>query len=570
MADKVMTLMMKIQAQADSAVIQFNKVDSLLLKIQDRTKELSGYSKTAFGAIGNAVSLTLLPLKLALQAGTALAATLIGVATASIFAAAEDEKLIRRLEAVYGSSDKANTVLGALEEQSVKSGKASEDMAEGLMLLQQYGLASSRSLFAVTNAAKVAGSSVEEMAMSVAVLQSRGPSGLKKIGIELDGKDGGYFIRARDASGKLREVMVKDAEAAKRKLIDIMAFKFGVNMQATTFSGMLNGLKNGLGVAAGQFGYSMMESLKPLLSYLSSGMVKLLESGKIEELGRKAGEWITDAVDVSLALFKTLPKVWEGLKNIWNKGGDALGNFIVKAFSVGAGIFSDIFVGVMEASVRVWASIGELLTSIFMKQILQLPGMENLRQEKIATATSSMTKHEYADMAEKYNIGANTDFRDLPVNVQAEIATSGKYKAVSKTIDKLKNDLGQIYRTAEDSGKERLRGLNNDFHSMSGVDVDAEFKKNRQEVRNARLYGPIADKNMVTARFKRYGDDQSGQQEYYYRSVITDPGRLKKGQTVSGGGVVININELKIHANEPKDVTDGLIMEATKAMGGAY
>ncbi|MCE5257004.1 MAG: hypothetical protein LLF89_09190, partial [Spirochaetaceae bacterium] len=380
MADKEMTLMMQIKARADQFHTEFAKAEKTFKDLQDRAAFFGKTSSTAFGLVGKGVSLFVSPMKMALQAGTALAGSLLAVGTASIYAAAEDERLIGRLKAVYGSAEKAEQVFGALEIQSVKSGKSTEDMADALIILQQYGLSSSKSLFAITNAAKVAGTSVEEMSMSVAALQTRG---LKKFGIELDDKGGQYTIKARDASGKMREVIVKDAEAARKKLIDIFAFKFGTNMQASGFLGMLSGLKNGLGVMAGSFGDSMKDSMKPLLEYLQKGMVDLLESGKIEDLGKKAAEWLTGAVDNLLAAMDTLPKVWQNLKNIWEKGGESIKNVLLGAFTLGAGIFSDIFVGVLAASAAIWAGIGEILASVFMKEILLLPGMENLRQRKI-------------------------------------------------------------------------------------------------------------------------------------------------------------------------------------------
>jgi len=573
MSEKNMTLMMEIKAKADQAMATIGHFNAALKSSEEMWSRYGTGATRAFNIIGSGASIALAPMKLALQGGLALAGSMIALGSASIFAAAGDEKLVSRLTAVYGSGTQAKTALDELDRMSMKSGKSTEDLADAMITLQQYGLSSSYNLTAVANAAKVADVSVADMAMSVSALQSRG---LKKLGIGLEGNDkDGYTISGRDKSGKLREVIVRDAEAARKKLIDIFSFKFGTDIKATTFSEMFAGLKNGFGNAIEQFGDGLLPAAKRTIEYLSTGIQNLIEGGKLDEWGKKAGEWLEVAASRLIAGIKTLPKIWEGLQNVWEKGGDALRNVLLGVFEFGAGIFSDAFVGMLQASAGIWAGIGEIIASMFMKQILQLFGMDNLRQTKMNETLGSLSKAEYSGMATKYNLGANTDFQSLPVSTQTEIAmmNGSSGKLLNQGIANLVGAMPGALATAAASGRERLGKLNGIFQASSGVNVSGEYNKNLQETERSRLAGQYAATHEMAygtrvSYVPRNGNPRIRDRIEEHAEAVVEKGLYKTGDVRNGW--TINIGELKVVANNDRQMADTVLRGAgMPALAGA-
>lgn len=564
-ADKQMELMMQIKAKADQFKATMNEVDSKLQSMQNKFATLRNASGTAFNIIGRGLSLTLAPMRLALQAGTALAGGMLALGSASVYAAAEDEKLAVRLTALYGNADRANRVVDELGYASMRSGKSVDELADALVLLDQYGLASSANLGAVTNAARVANSSVADMAMSIATLQTRG---LKRMGIEMEMKDDKYIISARDKSGKVREIIAKDADEARKKLLGIFSFKVGTNMHASGLLEMLAAMKNGFSKAFGEVGAGMLPAVDRMIAYLNEKMMAFVKGGSLKNLGEKIGEGLNQGTDSLIAMIRTLPQVWETMKKLKSEGGNAIREVLLSAFKAGAEIFTVSFTSLLAASGSIWLGIGQLLASAIMRPIMLLPGMGGYRQNKMEEALAGMNFEQYTAMRQKYKIderGINT-WKELRPEQQAEIASMTGGNLLKTGIGNIKDAIPGMVSNIAATVKQNMLNVNKTLTGVTGIDIGKTFEENRQR---ARLERYAAGREIVIGQMSRYepvaGNPLQRELKTYTKAVEVEAGTSKLGQKYASGYTVVNIGKLEVRADNEARLTNEMMRAAGRA-----
>lgn len=514
--------MLRIKANGDAALRMFKQMDGSIAKFQGGLKTVGNSAGSVFKGVSAVGGFLFKPLEIAAKAGGVLAAGLMSVGGAAIYAAAEDEKLVQRLSLVYGSVEKATKKFKELEAISRTTSFKTEDLTDAAIILEQVGMGGAKYLRTLGNAAKVSGGSISDMARSVSALQMRG---LKSMGIESNEKDGKTTYRFRDQMGKVKTIVAKGADEARKALMTIFDLKFSGGTKGLL--GLIEQLKNGIGQAFANFGDGLLPAAKRFVEWLSKGVNNLIEGGKLEEWGKKVGEWMEKAVDNVMAFFKTLPAVWEGLKKVWNEGGNVLKDLLMGVFSAGATILGVGLFEYLKATVSIWTGVGEMIGA----GLMQAEGIKQL----IYFATGKMP-------------GATQQ----SALMQKGLKTAGAA---------LPTAAANIAATASVEGQK----LNQTFSRLSGVDVKSEFEKNLGDVQASR---GAAQREMVTEQFRTKGKwGNTGWVEapmQWERTSEQEAGKNKVGDVSKAGGIIVRIGTVQVTADNKQRMIDTLMQSAVQ------
>lgn len=514
--------MLRIKANGDAALRMFKQMDGSIAKFQGGLKTVGNSAGSVFKGVSAVGGFLFKPLEIAAKAGGVLAAGLMSVGGAAIYAAAEDEKLVQRLSLVYGSVEKATKKFKELEAISRTTSFKTEDLTDAAIILEQVGMGGAKYLRTLGNAAKVSGGSISDMARSVSALQMRG---LKSMGIESNEKDGKTTYRFRDQMGKVKTIVAKGADEARKALMTIFDLKFSGGTKGLL--GLIEQLKNGIGQAFANFGDGLLPAAKRFVEWMSKGINGLIESGKLEEWGKKVGEWMEKAVDNVMAFFKTLPAVWEGLKKVWNEGGSRLGELLTAVFGAGARILGVGIYETLKGTAIFWKGVGQMIVAGMMSA-------EWIRK-LIYLATGKMP-------------GAASQGELFKMGVKNVMSSGGKAAEA-------------IAATMAVEGK----GLNKQFARSSGIDVGGEFQKNLGDVQASR---GAAKREMVTERFKDQGVWSNAgwvqKPQTWDRTFEAESGKNKVGDVSKAGGIIVRIGTVQVTADNKQRMIDTLMQSAVQ------
>jgi hypothetical protein len=377
-----MDLKMKIMARGEQALSMFNKVQIEIAKTGKILKEanelksanaLSGFLgriRSDLGGIasigGKVANVFFAPLRIAAAGASALSVVIGGLAAKSLAAAAADEKLEQQLIAVYGSVAEGKKVFAEAESTARRSWVPTEEIAAARIVMKGFGLDTERNLGAMSNAARAAKQSVSEMATAVSVLQLRH---LKKLGIEVGEKDGRFVATWRNQLGQVQKITVKTADEMRAKLMDVFAMKFGVSMRPQDLSEFWAMFKNNVDQAFAPFGRPLLDVATRFVDFLAGKLRGLIESGKLEEMGKKLAKWIEDAAVKAQAIFEEARDIFKAIKE---QGWDAM----AEAFQTIAGgvgqIIAVSLVNYIQAASGIFMAIGRLMAAPFIEEILKL------------------------------------------------------------------------------------------------------------------------------------------------------------------------------------------------------
>ena len=457
--DKEMELMLRIKADGEAAIRVCKRVGDAINKFGDRASTVGGWFSAAFSTIGKGVGLVLKPLEWAAKAAMGLTAGLLALGGAALKAASDDQKLIDRLTMVYGSAEEAKKVFDELESISRRSQFKADDLAEATIIMKQFGMDGTRNLSAVANAAKIADESVAQMTMAVMGLQARG---LKRAGIELDVKDDKYTATWHDKMGKVQKIVAKGADAARKMLFDVMALKGGTNLSPTTLSGFVQMLRNNIDQAFATVGTPLLALASRFVGSISAKLTQLIESGKLEEMGKKAAAWLGKAWNKAEEVFTWVRGIWENLP----VGG------LLKALGVVMGaaakILATSFVIYLRGLWDVFGAIGAAIGAAFGAELLQLPGMGMMRKGMAADEMEKQNKIPggFQKMFKDLNIemGAKLTDRDI-----ARIAMYSKGGELGKSaLDTFQNKLPALFSEASGNVAEILRQMGTEVGGLTG------------------------------------------------------------------------------------------------------
>jgi hypothetical protein len=579
--EREMTLMLRIRARGNEALKEFHKLDAAFRAWQKRTGETwSGIGRAVmlpFRMIGTLGGILLAPLKFALEAGAALTAGLTALGAAAIHAAAGDERLIERLTQVAGSADRARRAFKEIEAISSRGPFKTEDLAEATIIMSQFGMASRRTLGALANASRVAGMSVEDMARMVGALQLRG---LRPFGISMEERGGSFDITYRDRMNKVRQITAATADEARRKLVDILAFKFGTELRPRGLSEFITMLRNNIDQAFANVGEPMLAAATRFVNFLSEKLRGLIESGRMEEIGKKAGEWLTKAVNSVMAFFDTLPTVFAALKEMWEKGPEKLASILRDVMVASGNVLGVAIVEYLSAASSIFRGLGKAISGAFMEEILQLPipGMAGKRRGMYLEAVGKLSEEGLRDeviragLARPNEVGKygprmlrsllSSAIRD-PAE-EARLAAEGVAgPAIAEGMRQAASAIPNAVANVAATARAEFAKVNASVAGATGINLASEYRKNLSERQSeAAAWG----KERVTARFRTRVQDAPGR--YHYedvdRSVMAPIGTYRVGQRVGRGGTVINIENLQVYSSDPRNVQDSITRAASR------
>jgi hypothetical protein len=595
-SEKEMTLMVYIKANASKLGIALKHAMADLERFKKNAETFGTGLKGAFSFLQSVGGILLAPLKWAAEAMMGLAAGVTAFGAAALTAAASDERLASRLGAVYGNAERGKRVFRELEMISIESPFKAEDLAEGLIVMNQYGLGSKRNLLALANGAKVAGVSVGELALQVSALQARG---LKRFGIEFDTQGEGGVIKFKDRMGQMRKIVAATTDEARKKLMDVFVFKFGIKVNPTTLSGLISQFRNAIDVSMSTIGDTMLPAAKYFLKFISGGLVDALKSGKIEEWGKKFGDTFNKIVAKLLAAFDTAKAIWDSIAA--DVSGGRFHKALVLTMTAAGEIMAVVFVNYLKAMSVVFVGIGKLIASTFANELLQLPipglsdkardmALDNVNTQPVpalrkrAVELGILTEKDSAKLnnAEvlRYlhdriaNRGLFGSGEKLTTDQQVGMATMNGPELMTKSFREFKGNLNGIRSETSGAVKEILTGLNRDIGPVVGFNVGEEFSKNKaKHLQNIENTGKVR----VTEQFLGPWIHNNEMRYPYRKSVKPDEtsiqmdGKYKRGETGPRGGTVIQIEELNVKASDSDQLTSQLIRHSqSMEMSAAY
>ena len=392
MSKETMSLKMQIIATGAQALSEIAKVQKGVRAAGHDLSALGGYASGGFNFL-------LKPLKIGAGLAAGMAAALAALGGKAISAAAADEKLVSRLTAVYGSADKARKVFKELEGISRISPFNPEELTDAMFVLNSFGMGTKKNLGIVAATARAADMSISDLAQGISALQMRG---LKKFGIELTSNGDQDVIKYRDKMQKIHTITTKTSDETRKSLMRIMEIKFGSSFETSTFSGLKKVFGNLIDQSFANVGDAMLPAAKSFFVAMNKELRTFIEGGTAEEWGKRAGKWLTDAVDKIVAAWQTMRTIAGQIKENWDKGGSGVGEIIKTAIVGGISFMLTSMFRVLGASVDIWVGIGKVLGAALMEQILQIPGLGLMRDKMANSNISAMSPAEREKVARKY------------------------------------------------------------------------------------------------------------------------------------------------------------------------
>lgn len=523
-AGKELTLKLSIKAHAREA-------DMVLQRLQGHLKTFGGAAGWTLGKAGGLARLAFAPLAMGgkLLGGAAIGAAALG--TAALKAAAGDEALERRMQDVYGSTKRGSEAFAELERWSRRSEFQAENLADALMSLKQYGMDSSRNMRVLGATSRATGQDLGTLAQGVMALQARG---LKAFGIEMDQDSAGrYVIQWRDAMDRVQKITARGAAEARKALVDVMQSKFGDDIAPRGLEGAIKMFRNNVGDALGDLGQAALPFATKLVTSLSEKLTAAIESGRLQEWGKKAAEWIQNAFVYGRSMFEYARGVLAALKEKPEAWGDALRDALLG----GAQILAVALANYLKAMGMVFVGLGKILAGAFLDDILRLPGMKGVRNEMAYRAMMETPSEQLTPIFGKYNFNpSNVISGDMTADQAMALANLRRQDIMKSGIEDFTTRIPSI--AAETLGAVKgivgstMSGIA-DRAGYTGPTFDEILKANQQRMVTD------AEPRMVDVTAARWTG--TGAQ---YSTVKAREGDYRLGQVSKDGFGVVQIDKL--------------------------
>lgn len=517
MSKETMSLKMQILASGSQAIGEIERVT--------KSVRAAGGDLNKIGGIASkGMNLFLAPLKIGAGLAITYGAALAALGIKAINAAAADEVLVQRLAAVYGSGKKAAAVFKELEAIGRISPIKTEALVDTVFTLKQFGLASKQNLGILAATARAANMPIEELAQNLAIMQMRG---LKKFGITLESGAGSSeeatVIKYRDRMGRIRKIVAKDSEEARKDLLKIFQMKFGGDFNTNTLSGLKAVFGNLVEQSFAHVGDAMLPAAKEFFKAMNAEMKTFIESGTAEAWGKKAGAWMTAAVDKIIAGWQTMQTISGQIRDNWNKAGGGIGGIISTAITGGISFLLTTMFRTLGASMDIWMGIGKILGAAIMEQVLQMPAMgwererqakENYEKMDLPALRRLFPEIKTTNVSKEW-IGrwANS----LP-DKQARLATAGAGDYLTNAV----RGMGTI-------APELMTGMQADMAAYR-AEMDAALVK-----AGITPMTPLYEDNLTRRESARYAQENPGIADYFQGREIKN----KKGEVVAHKGGIL-------------------------------
>jgi hypothetical protein len=581
-SDREMTLMLSIRARGENALAELRKFEHGMNGIFDGLQRKAGIVGGTFRTIGNVGGMLLAPLKYALLAGGALVGVLAALGGKALLAAAGDEKFIERLAAMTGSLESARKQWDMLEATSRRGPFSAEDLGEAWISLNHIGMASRKNLGILARSARVAGGNVADMARSITALQMRS---LKAFGIEFETKGEGYELKYFDRANKLRTRAYKDAQEARKGLVEFLGEKFGSGFEPHGLTEAWQTFKNNMASLWSTVGTPMLAGADEFVRRITDRLRAWIEGGGAQTLGERVAGFLDRALTNLSALMEVLPRAFAAIRATMEGAGANFATLLTDGAGSAGRIFGVAVVEYLGALKDVLVGLAGMMASVFTANLANLPGMGPWRHKQGLSALEDITttpegaedaagREAIEALQRKHGLAkGRAGFEQLRDEMTPEIATDliraagGRRfaRGMAQATGAIPTALGNIGATVGEEG----RFLAGRLKAGSGYDFGADFRATQWRMREeAALRGTA----QVTARMTEYAQEGANplrrhafEAEMHRLMSAEEAGKYHIGQRLPSGAVIVNIQQLDVHASDAERVMNDLIAQAAVA-----
>lgn len=435
--DKKFTLLMHIKANGTAAMQELRKLGLQAEHFGQTARKAGNFAASGLSLAGKGFGLVTAPLEIAGKGALALGAGFVAMAAKSVLAAGDVETLRLRLESIVGSQEEAAKIFD--ESRGLAGGTLFDDdsLVEARIKLIQMGMAGKDSLQTVIDTASATGKSLEEVVGLLSTAQSRG---LKRFGIDA-GKDGDDFTMTyRDRLGKVKTLTAETAEEARKNLASIFQEKFSGSGSrvGNSMTGAAAAFKRAIDDASKSFGAGLLPAATAFVNNLAGKMDAYIESGKLQEMGARVGDALSQAIDIGQQLIGDPEKLRQVLNAAMQFAADAFVTYLVAA--------KDVFV-----------SVAKIMSAAFLETILasDIPGTGAIRMSmwrgKHAEDYKTKGSDELAPMVDAFKMLSPAD--------QAAYVTQGKEALFREGLAGLPSAFNTASDSLQASAQARFGGL---------------------------------------------------------------------------------------------------------------
>ncbi|GEM_PF-5074197 len=567
MADKEMTLRMKIAARTRDARRQIRGLAGDIRRLAPASQFANRVVSGSFRGMGRVIDASARAGSRGLTVLTASAVLLTG---ASLKAYSTQQALEAQLTAVSASAQEAAKDFQDTARYSGATPFALTDLVQARIILKGIGISGPRALRATSQAAAAMGRDVSDLALVVASMETEP---LRRLGINLK-RDGDSFVfEYRNKMGEVQEITAKGSEAAQKALLGIFETRFdgATNLLSRTLKGRVSSLKDAGFLAAASFGKGFEEGsdLSGMIGQLTGSLNELTETGKLEESGKRFGEWVRDAV-VNVAA--TLMTARDLLDDLREGGPIAVTQFVGDLMVASAKVFAMALITGVSSATAVFEAVAKLMAASFIGEVLRMPFMEGQRNKLASQAISEISEEDalknfgttfgWAKTFEPGSRGSIAQVKRLPMEQQLQLATRAynperrAADALSKAGDTLENNTARLQAFArQEFGAVRTPS------STLGADFRERFAVNQgaaeDYLNKGREQGFIQVMHQRKVPFVRplFGDDGSQvgvergfETERRFEQVAGRRDEFQEGGELNGGRQVsFSVNRLNIN-----------------------
>lgn len=508
-----MTLMLRISAAGNAARKVLQDVKSDIKGLQGIAGGIGGFGRGAFDVLGKTASFALGPLRfmapIALGAGAGVAA--LGVK--SLLSASRIQELRTQIESMVGSAAEADRILKMADRGKDFMPFGEEEIATAAAKLRMLGIQGPRALEAVADAAVTLKKPLLDVVSDVAGMN---PRALRQLGIFADADGEKMIFRYRDRMNQVRQITATGAEEARKALVGIFAGNFGgASLKASgQFSGLLGSLKERMGDIFENLGGPMLAPAERFLRGVRDSLRNLVDSGKIEEAGKRFAAWLEAGSDRILAAIDTLPAIGETVRKIF-EGGPAIWREVMGGvFMAGAKVFMSAVIESWRASADIFAGVGQILAASFA--------------DALAATTAGQLLGFHGGMSEQ----ANRVFG----------------MGLTRAGNAIPGAIGRFGAT----WNEEMSGIGQRVQGLVGTNPIDEYRRNLAARQNPSY--AVTYRGVDYEPGSRFGIP-------YTSSYRTDTPPAK-GARNAAGEVVINVQRLEIRADRPREIAEKLTRRA--------
>lgn len=560
-----MDLKMRILARGEQALSTFRRLEGRINGMLGGLSRVGAVGAGVFRKLSHAASLAIRPMKIVAGLTLGLGLTLGGLSVKSLGAAGQMETLRLRMEGVSRSLEEANRLFEETDMMAVLSPFEPEQLIEARIRLINFGMAGSRAIRAVGDAASITRRDISDIAGMVGSLETEP---LRTMGIELRQEAGRFEFTFRDRMQRVRNVAVQTREAAREALIGIFETKYGGGMQkfASSWEGLVSTFRGLRTKGFAEFGMGLMPLGKRIVEDINTRLTNLIKSGKLRELGEMVAGKIEEAWVFAKSVLEYGSQIVQGLAKNAENMPEALKEMMVS----GGQILAISLVNYLKAMGAIFSGLGKIMAGAFLEDVLRLPGMGLIASGMAVRRQRAMSDAEYVAFAEKNKNLSQEDFMyALAVGDREKLLKSG-VEEFTRVVPSIAGETASAVKGIVAGTSERLSSL-----AGPGVEPFADILSRNKFIHAADVAGEKTEQvTGVRRQWVPYSPRSGPGHWSWERKTIDAPrGKFALGQTFNSGFGVFQIGNLTIKADSAQELRNKLVrmsMNPQLAAAGAY